>query len=56
MDGGDREDGAIAVKFFRAKAEIAMIEEVGFDDLLEGGFGVDAHGFDLVDLRHYHNT
>ncbi len=25
-----------------------MVEEVGFDDLLEGGFGVDAHGFDGV--------
>ena len=53
LDKADRnfgEEGAIAVKFFGTEVGVAVIKQMGFDDLLEGCFGVDAHRVDLDDL------
>lgn len=51
LDEGDRgfgEEGAIGVEFFVCEFAVAMMKEMGFDDLLEGCFSMDAHRCDLI--------
>ena len=50
LDEGDRvfwEEGAIGVEFFVGEFAVAMLKKMGFDDLLEGCFSMDAHRYDL---------